>query len=436
MPPLGLLFVAGYLEKSGHEVKVLDLTGTEDWRKEVPKLLDWQPGIIGFTSTTPQYPLALSIRQYIQQQLGFFAPAVVGGIHVTSDPAGVAKDNWHAWVIGEGEVSAQRLVNDWSQYSIKTPYESPLVQNLDDLGHPARHLVDIRSYRYELDGRPVTTTFSQRGCKYRCAFCESPLAGGFQVRYHSVDWFEEEVRIASDLGFEGLMAYDDELNIDTKRLMQICQRIEPYEMVFRGFFVASRSTPELLHAMKRAGFWEILVGFESGNAEILRNIHKPQTLDIMRRFARQVREAGIRWKAACIVGLPGETWETIAETDKMLTECKPDDVDFSILQVYPGSPIARNEAEYRAKGLSWDIDYHGLDRLWYKAGPADYQKLVQVRTTAMSQEELVLARNWLEWRHKPEDWKRRFNVKAPTDRADPDLPYVRAYAQKLAETMA
>jgi len=434
MPPLGILFIATSLERAGHEVRVVDLTGVADWKPTMLKLLDWDPGMIGYTGTTPQYPLTLAIRQRVEEW-GYEGAQVLGGIHATSDPEGVVRDPWHAVATGEGELSVLRMAEDAAIGPMHRTYSSPLMANLDDLGHPARHLIDIRSYRYELAGRAVTTTFSQRGCKYRCAFCESPLAGGFQVRYHSVDWFEQEVRIARELGFEGLMAYDDELNIDTKRLLEICERVEPYGMIFRGFFVASRSTPELLRAMKRAGFWEILVGFESGNAEILKNIHKPQTLDIMRRFARQVREAGIRWKAACIVGLPGETWGTIAETDRLLSECQPDDVDFSILQVYPGSPIARGETEYRAKGLSWDIDYHGLDRLWYKAGPSDYQKLVQVRTAAMSREELVAARDWLEWRHKAEDWKRKFGVKAPTDRADPDLEYVRKWAQKLAEGM-
>jgi anaerobic magnesium-protoporphyrin IX monomethyl ester cyclase len=432
MPPLGILFVGGYLERAGVDVKVLDLTGVEDWHTELPKLLDWEPDLIGYTGTTPQYPLTRAIREYVRDRLGYFGPQVVGGIHVTSDPEGVARDGWDSMVVGEGEVSALALVRDHAARSLRPRYESPLVPDLDTLGHPARHLLDIRSYRYELDGHPATTTFSQRGCKYRCAFCESPLNGGFQVRYHTPEWVRRDVEACRDLGFEGVHFFDDELNIDTKRLERVCELLAPLGMTFRGFFVASRSSVELLRTMKRAGFWELLVGFESGDPRVLRNIHKPQTVDIMRTFARQTKEAGMRWKAACIVGLPGESWETIARTDRMLTECKPDDVDFSILQVYPGSPIGRHPDEYRALGLDWQIDY---SKAWYKSAPGDYQKLVQVRTTALTREELVLARDWLEWRHKPEAWKRRFNVKSPTDRLDPDLPYVRAYAQKLAEAM-
>lgn len=432
MAPLGILFIGAYLEKFGHEVRVADLTGVVDWKREMAKLVAWGPGLIGFTSTTPQYPLTLAIRDYVRQELGCFVPAAIGGIHVTSDPSGVAQDAWHAWAIGEGEVSAKRLVDDWSQFHLRTPYESPLVQNLDELGHPARHLVDIRSYRYELDGRPATTTFSQRGCKYRCGFCESPLAGGFQVRYHSPQWVLDDVTICRDLGFEGVHFFDDELNIDTKRLEKVCALLEPLGMVFRGFFVASRSTPELLHAMKKAGFWEILVGFESGDPQVLKNIHKPQTVDIMRRFARQVREAGIRWKAACIVGLPGESWTTIRATEKLLEECRPDDVDVSILQVYPGSPIYRNADEYHRKGLSWDIDY---SRMWYKTSPGSYAKLVQVHTTGMSRAELVAARDYLELRFKAPEWREKFIHKVPWDRLDADLDYVRKWSQQLAATM-
>jgi len=433
MPPLGILFIGSALERAGHEVKLLDLTGVANWRAEIPKLLDWDPDVIGFTGTTPQYPLTRAIRDHLQRDLGYFVPMVVGGIHVTSDPEGVYADNWNAMVVGEGEVSAVRLVDDFSRHNLRPRYESPLVPDLDALGHPARHLVDIRSYRYELDGKPATTTFSQRGCKFRCAFCESPLAGGFQVRYHSPKWVYDDVVACRNLGFEGVHFFDDELNIDTNRLLKVCELLEPLGMTFRGFFVASRSTPELLRAMKRAGFWEILVGFESGDEQVLKNIHKPQTVDIMRKFARQVRESGIRWKAACIVGLPGETWATIAKTEQMLAECQPDDVDFSILQVYPGSPIYRNAEEYHSKGLEWEIDY---SKSWYKSAPGEYGKLVQVRTAGMSREELVAARIYLESKFKPKAWFDANIKKVPWDRLDADLDYVRRWSQQLAETMA
>jgi anaerobic magnesium-protoporphyrin IX monomethyl ester cyclase len=429
MPPLGILFVAESLRRAGHDVRVLDLTGVDDWKARLPPVAD--ADVVGLTGTTPQYPINLAIREELAR-IGYLGPLVIGGIHVTSDPEGVRRDGWDSMVVGEGEVAARTLLADLEGRDLRPEYQAPLVQDLDSLGHPARDLVDIRSYRYELDGRTATTTFSQRGCKFRCAFCESPLNGGFQVRYHSPEWVLEDVEMCRELGFEGVHFFDDELNIDTKRLERVCERLEPLGMVFRGFFVASRSTPELLAKMKRAGFWELLVGFESGDPQVLKNIHKPQTVDIMRAFAKQVRASGIRWKAACIVGLPGESWETIAATDRMLSECRPDDVDFSILQVYPGSPIGRHPEEYRAKGLSWKVDY---SRSWYKSAPSEYQKLIQVRTAALSQHELVLARNWLEWRHKPAGWKEKFGVKAPTDRLDPDLDYVREYARRLGESL-
>ncbi len=431
MPPLGILFVAASLERAGHEVRIADLTGLADWKDEMMKMVDWQPGMIGYTGMTPQYPLTLAIRQRVEEW-GYDGAQVLGGIHATSDPEGVVRDPWHAVATGEGELSVLRMAEDASLGPMHRTYSSPLVPNLDEFGHPARHLVDIRSYKYELNGVPATTTFSQRGCKFRCAFCESPLAGGFQVRYHSVDWVEQEARAVQDLGFDGMHFFDDELNIDTKRLLQICERLAPYNMTLRGFFVASRSTPELLRAMKKAGFWELLVGFESGDPAILRNIHKPQTVDIMRTFARQVRESGIRWKAACIVGLPGESWESIAMTERMLEECRPDDVDFSILQVYPGSPIYRNADEYHREGLEWEIDY---SKSWYKSGPSDYGKLVQVHTRGMSRLELVAARDYLEWKFKDPAWKAKFKVTTPTDRIDPDLEYVRAWSKQLAEGM-
>ena len=146
---------------------------------------------------------------------------------------------------------------------------------------------------------------------------------------------------------------------------------------------------------------------------ILKNIRKPATKLINARFIRTAKRVGLRVKAFCIVGLPGESWETIRETDQFFEGLKqegyqPDDVDFSILQIYNGSPLYQNPQDIV-------FDEVDPDKMYYKSSPGVYEDLVQVHTAKMSKTDLIYARNWLESRWKPEGW-----VKEHSDRKDWD----------------
>jgi radical SAM superfamily enzyme YgiQ (UPF0313 family) len=110
------------------------------------------------------------------------------------------------------------------------------------------------------------------------------------------------------------------------------------------------------------------------------------------------KKAGLRVKAFMIVGLLGESWETVTETDRFLEElaregCAPDDVDFSILQIYAGAPLYQNPQDI----LFHNISEH-YDKSYYKSSPGVYEDLVQVRTAKMSKADILLlaARNMLE----------------------------------------
>ncbi len=422
MPPLGILFLATQLEQAGHEVKILDLTGKADYLDAINTAMD--SDLIGFTSTTPQYPICLRIKERLKQE-EYGGRLAIGGIHPTSDPFGVSDDGWDAICLDEGERAILKIAEGKNGI-----VQEPLVPDLNSLGHPARHLIDLESYRYEIGGEKASTTFTQRGCVFNCSFCESPLAGRWKVRYHSPEWVKDEALILKeDYGMGGMMFFDDELNINIPRLMKICELLKPLKMKFRGFFVAPKATEELLGMMKEAGFFEIAVGLESGSPELLKNIHKPQTVDIMVHFAELAHKVGIRFKAFTIVGLPGESWDTIAMTERLLEKVRPDDLDVGILQVYPGSPIYLHAEDYQRKGLSWEIDY---TKAWYRSSPGAYQDLIQVQTPHMTKRELIAARDYLEWRFKPPEWRDRHIKKIPWDRLDPDLPYVREWTAKLA----
>lgn len=207
------------------------------------------------------------------------------------------------------------------------------------------------------------------------------------------------------------------MNLNQQRMLGICERLRRLEdIVWRGFVVTAKWNREIAEACKESGCYEIASGIESGSPTVLRNIRKPATVEINTRFVRVAKQAGLRVKAFLIVGLPGESWSTIKETDAWLDGlrregCAPDDVDISILQIYPGAPLYQNQQDIQFDPIKPELAY-------YKSSPDSYLELVQVSTRGMSKYDLVAARNLLEWKWKRPDW-----IKDYSDRHDLDEVY-------------
>jgi radical SAM superfamily enzyme YgiQ (UPF0313 family) len=436
MPPLGILYLASWLRKQGHEPSVVDLAGVADWQaalsssENAAKVFDadW----IGLTATTPQFAVSKTIREYIREHISG-APVVVGGIHTTSlihanELGFLDSGSFDSYCAGEGYHAVERICEDVRENRLKKLYTEPILKDVNTLPFAARDLIDIRSYKYKLGDVPTTTQYSQYGCVYACSYCESPMAGSFTVRAMNPKRVAAEVRQCIDqFGIYGHMFFDDEMNLYKQRLLGICDEFKSIgQVLWRGFFVSAKWDREIAEACKRSGCFEVASGIESGSDTILRNIRKPATSRINRSFIITAKKAGLRVKCFFIVGLPGETWETIKETDRFLDSlraegCAPDDVDFSLLQVYPGAPIYRDP-----KDVTFTTDY---EKSYYKSAPGSYEGLVQVQTKAMSKLDLIQARNYLENKWKPEGW-----TDVHTNRKDLDQVYetIRIAERKVA----
>lgn len=246
--------------------------------------------------------------------------------------------------------------------------------------------------------------------------CESKMAGSYVVRAMNPQRIQDELRHVRDTyGIHGAMFFDDELNLDKKRMLAICAKIKELgDIVWRGFMVTAKFDKEIAEACKESNCYEVASGIESGSPTILKNIKKPATLDLNRKFLVTGKKAGLRTKAFMIIGLPGESWQTIKESYtfiKSLGEYQPDDVDFSILQVYKGSGIYKNPMDV-------EFEDYDSDKMYYKSSPDSYTDLIQVQTKAMTKYDLVAARNFMEATFKKQDW-----IKDYSDRKDLDEVY-------------
>lgn len=439
MPPLGILYLASWLRKHHHEPEIIDLAGVPDWKAhllaESKKIAG--AGWIGITCTTPQYFDAIKIHKFLKSQ-NIRIPVIVGGIHLTSvahvNEMDFLEDGFSSYVIGEGFNAVTKICDDIEDGYLKKMYAEPILKDVNVLPFAARDLIDIRSYDYHLGDIKTTTFYSQWGCAYNCSYCESPLSGSGVVRAMIPQRIQNEVRhIRDTYGIYGQMFFDDEMNLSKSRMLGICAKLrELGDIVWRGFVVTAKFDEELAKACKESGCYEIASGIESGSETILRNIRKPATRDINRRFIKTAKRARLRVKAFLIVGLPGESWSTIKETDKFLSQCQtegyaPDDIDVSVLQVYKGAPIYQNPGDVVFKRDWSDKSYYKSGPLQLEAGADEAVDLIQVTTAQMNERDLVAARNYLESKYKQQDW-----IKNYTDRKDYDDIYGR---EDIAESI-
>jgi radical SAM superfamily enzyme YgiQ (UPF0313 family) len=310
-----------------------------------------------------------------------------------------------------------RLLRDWQRYVDADDPGGTLFlsrQRLAELPMPARHLVDIPSYRYTIDGVAATSLIAQLGCPFQCTFCAgraSPMLR--RARLRPVDGVLAELRhLHERYGFSGFMFYDDELNVNNKSALDLFRGVRDLgkelktEFRLRGFVKAELLTQEQADVMYEAGFRWLLSGFESGSPRILENINKRATVDDNARCTEIARRAGLKVKALMSIGHAGETDTTVQETRDWLLAMKPDDFDCTVITPYPGSPYYDEAVETEPRIWTYTSPRTG-DRLhadevdytttadYYKGDP-DGGYRAYVFTDGLSREELVTWRNTLE----------------------------------------
>jgi radical SAM superfamily enzyme YgiQ (UPF0313 family) len=254
-------------------------------------------------------------------------------------------------------------------------------------------VVDIHSYKYEIEGIPTTTMMSSRGCPYACAFCSSIWQ---KVRFHSAKYILEELDEVQGYGFNAVHFFDDVFTLKRKRLKAICEGLKERKMSWRCFISGNTATEQVLQLMAKSGCKEVAIGIESGSDSILHAVHKCSTSEQNKKAIKRAHDVGIRVKGLFIVGLPGESEDTIAETEAFINECPCDDYDFSILSVLPNSDIYLNRGKY---GLS-AIDISDYSGMWYKGTPCMYESTVA--TPSLSAITLTNIRAKLEMKYKSE----------------------------------
>jgi anaerobic magnesium-protoporphyrin IX monomethyl ester cyclase len=433
---LGILRVAAVLEQHGRLVELVDLSGVENFLDAIRDHARASTAkVFGITATTPQLPAAVRVCREIRE-VRPDVRVILGGPHVTLVHAAAAREGregrsgrgaaalehlraiFDVLVAGDGEDAILVAIQPGAPSLINADDPTtPLFMagdRLAKLPRPARHLVDVDSYRYQIEGVRALSLIAQLGCPFECGFCGGRLSPSFRrVRIRPTQDIVDEMReMYRDFGVTGFMFYDDELNVNRKmaellRAIVNLQADLDVEFRLRGFVKSELFTDEQASLMYQAGFRWLLTGFESGAPRILESMNKKATRDDNTRCVATARRHGLKVKALMSIGHPGESAETVAETRDWLLEAKPDDFDVTIITTYPGTPYYDDAAPHESRPGVWTYTSRSGERLhgievdytttadYYKGDPnGGYRAFVF--TDALSCDELVVLRDRVE----------------------------------------
>src|SRR3989344_1539554 len=371
-PPLGLCYLASVLEKYHHRVRIIDADVLNYSFEEILRQAKiFQPDLIGIGSVTQRYGVAQELIAFLRQE--GLAPIVIGGNHATRVKEKILQDIDVDYVMfGEAEFTLLDLVDalerkkplggikGWiyreNDGSIKiNPPREPL-QNLDTIPFPARHLLPHLTTHYRNATRykrlPMTHMVTSRGCLYRCSFCDHDR----NVRYFSPGYVASEFeQLQEKWGIREIHFWDEIFMMTPKRAKELCQEFKARRLditwsAYARLDIIARN-PELVPLIKESGCWELAVGIESGNQEVLNFIKKDLTLAQIRQGISLLRKNKIFVRGLFMLGHPTETRKSMQETINFAKSLPLNSVQFNLNVPLPGTeqyPLAEQYGSFES----------------------------------------------------------------------------------------
>jgi radical SAM superfamily enzyme YgiQ (UPF0313 family) len=375
-PPLGLAFLAAALEEAGAEVQVLDFV-VFPYSPDVlaDRIHGFQPHLVGITAVTMTFDNAIAVvRDAKRVDPG--VTTVMGGPHVTFRAKETLSEHpaLDVVVMGEGEETVVALARTIAGgdspdrirglafrngNGIQCTEPRPLT-DLDRLPTPARHRIPLG--RYRALNLAVSMT-SSRGCPFKCIFCVGRKMVGARVRYRNPVRVVDELAYLAGLGFLQINMADDLFTARASHCNAVCDEILRRGLKIKWTSFARVDTVSLpvLKKMRAAGCTAVSFGLETGNRDILKTIRKGITLEQVESAVDMCNAAGILPHASFILGLPGETPETIEETLAFGRRLETMGVSygFHLLAPFPGTDVRDRCDHYGIRILTDDwSQYH------------------------------------------------------------------------------
>lgn len=346
-PPLGIMYIASYLERHGVSVRLFDPTTQRmSLVNLLKKIEDESPLIVGLSALTSSLQSAVQLAAEIRKINDLNITIGIGGPHVNADPDFIYRfPIFDFEVVGEGEKTMLKIINKIkSGERVSGIYFGEQIENLDELPYPSRKQLNIHLY-HPLE--PCAVMIVSRGCPFSCLFCSIP---GFnrKVRYRSAKNILDEMENIYEECEGNYSFVDDCFTLNRERTLDFCN-----EILFRKLKVnwvamtrADRVDEELIKKLAKAGCAELFFGVESGNERIRKKIlNKIITDKQIFNAIKLCRRYGIQASIFLMLGFPEETKKEIEDTVNFGVWSRADTMGIHLTVPLPGSSLFKQAVE-------------------------------------------------------------------------------------------
>lgn len=355
--PYFLSYCCGVVEREGFNVKLVDAVANEwDEKQTLEFVKKLKPSLVVVDTSTPSIYNDVKIASKIKNS-GVRHVSLVG-THPTRLPNETLNLSEKIDSICRGEYDetvaelaekleagkplkgTRGLTYRKNKKIIHNP-DRPLIKNLDSLPFVSevykKHL-DVKKYFYASLTWPQVTILTARGCPFNCSFCPIPFKNSYRARSPE-NVAQEFEYIQNELPYvKEVMIEDDTFPVLKDRTKKICDLLAENDNRLRWSCNARVDVDfDTLKSMKKAGCRLMCVGFESPKQKVLDNVHKKTTKQLQLDFMEKTRKLGLLVNGCFILGLPGDTKESITETIEFAKNLNPDTAQFYPLMVYPGT---------------------------------------------------------------------------------------------------
>ncbi len=430
-PPLGTLYAASYVRARGYDVALFDAMLAESEEEWARALDEHEPQCAVIFEDNFNYLSKMCLLRMREAAFTMIRMAkergcavILCGADVTDHYAKYLEKGADYCILGEGEETLGELLDQLSgrkeaalesilglaykspisnlQFSNSPILQSPILRNprrpdistLDALPFPAWDLVDIQKYKtiwLKRHGYFSMNMVTTRGCPYHCNWCAKPIWG---QRYNSrspENVVAEMKWIKENFAPDHIWFADDIFGLKPNwierfaALANEADAVIPFKCLQRADLVSEK----IARALASAGCKTVWIGAESGSQKILDAMEKGNKVEDIYRAARLLRAHGIEVGFFLQFGYPGETWEDVQKTLKMVRECAPDDIGISVSYPLPGTKFYERVKMELGEKQNW-IDSDDLAMLYHGPFPQEFYRILHRRV----HHEFRLRRTW------------------------------------------
>ncbi|MDC0335726.1 B12-binding domain-containing radical SAM protein [Pseudodesulfovibrio sp.] len=364
--PLGLACISSYMKSQGKDVVLFDAHAHHMDREQIlDYVAELAPDLVGLSIMTYHLPAIMSFLADLKQRLPHIK-AMVGGPHVNAELDKVLRLHPEVdfAIMGEGEFTTVELVDTLNSRgdlsgikglvyrdgdAIIVNGRRPYIEDLDALPYPDWESLPIEKYWDVFTTKKnYARLFASRGCPFSCSFCGAPRILGRKVRKRSPQHILGELEMLYDTyGVREFLFNDSTFNIDNDWVGEICQGIIDMKrpLVWRCNVRADRVELETIKLMKKAGCVKVIMGVESADEAMLQSMQKGETLEEIKRGIAILKEAKMPSDHGFIIGMPGDTEESILKSIEFAKEIKASVVTFSLATPFPGTAFYERAME-------------------------------------------------------------------------------------------